>query len=797
MRPMPAGVPNPRLEPLYEISKLFTSFESVEGTFDAALAIIAGTLPIESAILIEAEPGHTDMVVWPSEISVPERLRSAKAHAKAAYGYLVGAQELESIDLREDMGATVLRAPNRDGSTTPRNRFIVLPLVVGRHPVFGALQLEGAAQLDRDDLEFVNAVTNQLSIALDRARARITEVQQRREAERLQAKYELLLDDLDDTFVWQADVDTRHVTYVSAQFARLFGVRAHPKLDDENWWDAIVPPEDRARLAETFDRAREERGSKHCDHRCVTANGAVRWMHTAIHLVIIPGEPDHFQGVSFDVTTARLAQELVSEQLAFTSAMASSIGEGTLAIGLDGAITFIVAMQTGQRVRSDAHMLHRTDGVRFAVTYTASPIRRDGRITGAVIAFDDITERRQAQETAQFLIEAGVALSASLESSVVARTIAMLGVPLLGEICLVDVAAAEGPSSRVVWAPSLLAAPDELDLEFGVAQPSPVFAAAVAQVITTSKPLQFSIGSAAALSSLELALSSRHGIGSVLIVPLTLGSRKIGALTFCSTTERGHDDHVLELAEALALRSALAIEHARLFEQARHAVALRDQTLAIVSHDLRAPLATIVMASSILGDADLATDPRTMARAVGKIQIAADRMERMIGDLLDFASIEAGRLAIVTRPQEVEALLYESIASFEQAARASQIKLTAMTELGMPLVQCDRDRILQVIGNLVSNALKSVKPGDQIALSARVVEGVAIFSVADTGLGIAHADQQRLFDRYWRGQQATYKGTGLGLAIAQGIVAAHGGTIWVDSEPGGGATFFFTVPLTR
>jgi PAS domain S-box-containing protein len=680
-------------------------------------------------------------------------------------------------------------------------------------------------------------VTNQLAIALDRNRARAAEVRQRREAERQRARYEQLVDDLDDAFVWQADVDTRQVTYISAQFARIFGgVRQH-ELADTEWWDAFVPPEDRARLAETFDGAAEQRGSKQCDHRCVTATGQVRWLRTAIHVVDHPGEAAHFQGLSFDITVARLAQEQVQEQLAFTSAMASSLGEGTLAIGLDGVVTFIngaaiallgcegqeiigghgvefghvetlagdlvespvaVAMRTGEPVRSDAHMIKRPDGARFAASYTASPIRRDGRVTGAVIAFDDINERRRAQETGQFLLEAGAALSASLESTAVTRALAMVGVPLLGEICLVDVLSTHDQLLRTAWAPSLSGSPDgdtgELDADFGVGQRSPMFSAAVFEVIATGKPSRIVVEPGAPIQDGELALATRRGIRSFLIVPLTLGRRKVGALTFCCTTERRPDEHDVVLAEGLALRGAIAIEHARLFEQARQAVALRDQTLAIVSHDLRGPLGTIVMAAGMLGDPELAADPQMSKLAVGKIDLAATRMERMIGDLLDFASIEAGKLAIVTRPQDVAEILHEAVSSFEQAARQLDVKLTASSQ-AMPAVQCDRGRILQVIGNLVGNALKSVKAGATVRLHAELHEGVAVWSVADTGPGIPHAEQRRLFERYWRSPDATYKGTGLGLAIAQGIVDAHGGTIWVNSDPGHGATFFFTVPL--
>jgi signal transduction histidine kinase len=277
-----------------------------------------------------------------------------------------------------------------------------------------------------------------------------------------------------------------------------------------------------------------------------------------------------------------------------------------------------------------------------------------------------------------------------------------------------------------------------------------------------------------------------------------LGPRALGTLTLCLTRGRLRSEGDVALAEELARRTATAIEHARLYEHARAAVALREQTLAIVSHDLRTPLATIVMAATILGDDDLTRNtPRSRILAAEKIQSATARMDRMIEDLLDFASIEAGRLSMTVKPHEVATIVADSVASFEAAATKQRVKLTGVTAPDLLAILCDRDRILQVIANLVSNALKSVASGDSVRLSATRSEREAVFSVADTGRGISHADQKRLFERYWRSPDAKYKGSGLGLAIARGLIEAHRGRLWVESELSHGATFFFTVPLAE
>jgi PAS domain S-box-containing protein len=833
---------NRRLEQLYEISKLFAAFDVVEHTLDAALKVIADKLPLESAILIEAMVGgRSDMIVWPSAGSDPQRLQAAKSHAIDAYAYLVGALSPGELDfleeIREDLGPTPLRAPDRgDGSLDDARRFIVIPLVVGRGGVFGVLQLEGATRLDRNDLEFVNAVANQLAIALDRNRVRSQQITRRRDAQRLQAKYETLLDHLDHAFVWEADAETRHISYVSAQAERMLGFPRERYVDEPDWWATHVHPEDMVPLVRTFERALAQRGNHRCEHRCMTRDGSLRWLRTSIRLIGAGEQPPHFQGVSFDITSARAIQDQLREQLAFTSAMAASLEEGTLAVDLEDRITFIndaaaallgfsgrdmrgtcsatllrvetadgvavasplvVAIETG-RVRSDTHMLVRIDGTRFSASYTATPLRRDGELTGAVLAFDDISERKQAYEAEHFLLGAAKLLTETLESTATVTAAARIGVPRLGDLCFVDLVSADDELQHVAWAHTDLATQLEIDRAFSTEPRAPMFAALVAAVVAGGRSVRLPIVADAALTAVDVPLARRLGIRRALSVPLALGPRQLGALTFCMTGDRQHSDGDVVLAEELGRRCAFAIEHARLYEHARQAIALREQTLAIVSHDLRSPLAAIVMAASMLGDEELMlANPQSRMFATEKIQASAERMDRMIGDLLDFASIEAGRLSIQARPHAVDSIISEAVASFETLANRGRVTLSGSATAGIPAILCDRDRILQVIGNLVGNAIKSAPSGCSVELRATSEDREVVFSVTDTGPGISAADQKRLFERYWRSPDAGYKGTGLGLAIARGLVEAHRGRLWVYSTLGHGATFYFTVPLAE
>ena len=234
-------------------------------------------------------------------------------------------------------------------------------------------------------------------------------------------------------------------------------------------------------------------------------------------------------------------------------------------------------------------------------------------------------------------------------------------------------------------------------------------------------------------------------------------------------------------------------ERDRLLHEAEQAVADREHVLAVVSHELRNPLNTIGLAAAVLRD--MVPVPEVGQKSIASIVRSADRMKRMIQDLLDLSSIQGGRLAIDPRPLDPRSVVEETAESFEGEAAERGLTLTSEIEDGIPLIRADRDRLFQALANLVGNALKVTTSGG-VVVSARAdrSEQKVAFSVRDTGPGISEDQQDRLFEPYWRGQ-STYKGTGLGLAITRGIVEAHGGAIRVESTRGVGTTFSFQIPM--
>ena len=173
---------------------------------------------------------------------------------------------------------------------------------------------------------------------------------------------------------------------------------------------------------------------------------------------------------------------------------------------------------------------------------------------------------------------------------------------------------------------------------------------------------------------------------------------------------------------------------------------------------------------------------------------SAGQMDRLIADLLDLAQIRAGKLAVEQKPQDVEGLIREGVEMLRPLAAKKDLKLDGMTSTGLQ-VRCDRERVFQILANLVGNAIKFTSEGGSISIEAQITGHEVRFSVRDTGQGISEEELPRVFDRFWQAQRMNRAGIGLGLCIAKGLVEAHGGRLWLESKLGAGTTFFFTLPL--
>lgn len=247
-------------------------------------------------------------------------------------------------------------------------------------------------------------------------------------------------------------------------------------------------------------------------------------------------------------------------------------------------------------------------------------------------------------------------------------------------------------------------------------------------------------------------------------------------------------------------RYAIEVDLGHQVLREQKAVQARDDLVAVVSHDLKNPLGVIHLQVGLILRAmplDREGPWRRLHTSIERIQHATDRMNTLIRDLLDLAKIEAGRFAIEPGPEELESLIEECMELVHPLAGQKRISISQKVSQPEVRVQADRERIFQVFSNLMGNAIKFTPEGGSIQLTAER-EGRAVrFSVKDTGPGIPEEQLPHLFNRYWQAKKRAQEGAGLGLYIAKGIIEAHGGQLWVESQVGSGSTFFFTLPVAE
>ncbi|HET6280793.1 MAG TPA: ATP-binding protein [Polyangia bacterium] len=443
------------------------------------------------------------------------------------------------------------------------------------------------------------------------------------------------------------------------------------------------------------------------------------------------------------------------------------------------------------------------DDERWAMV-RATPVRdSSGTIRFAVNLFRDVTEQRRGEQWQRFLGEGSALLASSLDYAVTLASFAGLAVTSLADWCAIDmrqpdrsfrcVAAAHAEPSKV---PLVQALRDRYAL-------SPNERGTAAEVLRSGRPQVIAEVTDQRLAA--VARDARHleslralGLRSAMYVPLVSRGEVMGLITL-ATGERfpryRADD--VAVAEELSRRASISVDNARLYAETQESLRSREDLMAIVSHDLRNPLGVVLASSTLLLKSALPPDKQERARRqVEAIQRAGHRMNRLIRDLLDFASIQGGRLSINPRPYDAVNLAVEVLEVLEPLATQKSQRLErrldgADRELE---ILCDHDRMIQVFSNVIGNAIKFTAEGGVILVGAARDAEMIRFSVADNGPGMSEEELTNIFDRYWQAKRRNRDGIGLGLSIAKGIIDAHGGRIWAESEIGRGTTFHFTVP---
>ncbi len=414
------------------------------------------------------------------------------------------------------------------------------------------------------------------------------------------------------------------------------------------------------------------------------------------------------------------------------------------------------------------------------------------------LLFNDITERKRVENEQRFLADVGAVLTSTLDRDDTLSNIAQLAVRDLADFCIVDVVEDTGGTRRLkvlsrdpskVWVCDLFM---QVPL---VESHTPLVRSVLVNRQTVLYQFPSESSTSARYSEETVRALRAADPKSVIVAPLVAHEKLVGTIALVSSSKSrlfGPPD--VRLAEELARRAALSIENARLFLEAQRAVKTREDVLAIVSHDLKNPLATIELAVNLLRGLER-IDANQVKEFVNKIQRSADHMEALIADLLDFARIQSGTFAVMALADRLSQVLMPVIDRMRALAEAKRQTLAVDLPSSLPYAAVDAHRVGQVISNLVSNAIKFTPQEGTIRVAARERDHKIVVSVVDTGPGIPQEHLSKIFDRFWRTPGIKQKGSGLGLSIAKGIVEAHGGTIWAESQLGKGSSFFFTVPL--
>ncbi len=437
---------------------------------------------------------------------------------------------------------------------------------------------------------------------------------------------------------------------------------------------------------------------------------------------------------------------------------------------------------------------------------SAAPVfDEQGRVDLSVSVFREFTDRRRAEEAWKFLADASSALGASLDYQETLVQVARLAVPRIADWCGVDILGAGGSLEQLAVA-HVDPAKMSLAKEFRRRWPPPPTAAPY-QVLASGEPrllpeISDAMIDASTPDPEHRRLAHALGLRSAMIVPLVVDRKPLGVITFVTAESgRRYGEQDLILATEIARRASLAVENARAYTEARTALQTRDNFLAIASHELRTPLSGLmVLMTSLVRAASTGRlaqlGPEGIRDRMMKAERQATQLARLVDRLLDVSRLSATDLRLERERVDFAEIARDAISRYEDEAadRGTRVELRVN---GNTQGLWDRSRIDQVITNLVGNALKYGR-GAPVAVSVSAsASGYLRLTVRDEGPGIPSEHQERIFGQFERAANTqNVPGMGLGLWLVRRIVAAHGGTITLDSNPGQGATFSVILPHT-
>lgn len=466
---------------------------------------------------------------------------------------------------------------------------------------------------------------------------------------------------------------------------------------------------------------------------------------------------------------------------------------------------------SGEVVNGEVVELRRGDGTTVFIRISASPIKDDaGQTVAAISIFEDVTAERHLQDGVRFLAEASQLLGSSLDYEQTLKTLATLAVPRLGDWCAVEMLRPDGTSEQLA-----VAHIDPTKVELAVAlrdrwPPDPAAARGMPHVLRTGAAelwpeVTDEMLVEGASDAEHLAHSRALGLRSAMVVPIVVNARVLGALTIVAAESgRRYTPADLLLVQEVAARAGLAVENAALYRTTQDAVRMREDFLAVASHELKTPLTALHLQVARLQGQAKKGPVVVDAERLERLDRQVGRLMRLVEQLLDVSRLTAGKLALDVGDVDLRELAAAAIGRVDAGSdggvhgggREGVDEGTGitLTSSGPAVGRWDKGRLEQVLANLIGNATK-YGAGKPIDVDVSGDNDVVRLTVTDRGIGIPLADHERIFHRFERAVSASnFGGIGLGLWIVQQIVAAHRGTVSVKSIPGEGASFMVALP---
>ncbi len=421
------------------------------------------------------------------------------------------------------------------------------------------------------------------------------------------------------------------------------------------------------------------------------------------------------------------------------------------------------------------------------------------RITGVNI---DISERKIIENNLEYLSQASKILASSLDLTETLARVAKLGVPQMADWCGIDilldnneikqVAVAHVDPKKESWARNLRKInPITINTPGGSAE-----------VLRSGKPQFYPVITEGMIratnpSPQQLKLIQKLQMTSAMIVPLiTIDGKTIGSMTFVSAeSKRTYTQADLKIAEEVASRAALAIHNARMFTDSQKAIAIRDEFISVASHELKTPVTTLKMYTQIILKQLQEKKEEQLLAPLAKMHNQIDRLTLLINDMLNISRLQLGKLEFSENNCDIQEVIKETVENIQPNAPKHEIIIEGKIK---KKVWCDKDRISQVITNLLTNAIKYSPKADKVKVILTSSKSSVTVTVQDFGIGIEKNQQNKIFTRFYRvsgPDEKTFPGLGIGLYISSEIIKRHNGKMHLESTKGKGSKFSFTIPF--